>query len=94
MHSTTTVPPARYHTGGLPDREPPLDRYPLDRDTPGQRPPWTETPLLKRLPGHVTYNACWDRDPPVNRTTHRCKNITLPQASFAGGNYLSWRFAH
>ena len=22
---------------------------------------------------------------PVNRMTHRCKNITLPQTSFAGG---------
>ena len=26
-----------------------------------------------------------DRDPPVNRMTDRCKNITLPQTSFAGG---------
>ena len=25
--------------------------------------------------------------PPVNRMTHRCKNITFPQTSFAGGNY-------
>ena len=25
--------------------------------------------------------------PPVNRMTDRCKNITLPQASFAGGKY-------
>ena len=24
--------------------------------------------------------------PPVNRMTERCKNITLPQTSFAGGN--------
>ena len=24
--------------------------------------------------------------PPVNRVTDRCKNITLPQSSFAGGN--------
>ena len=24
---------------------------------------------------------------PVNRMTHRCKNITLPQTSFAGGKY-------
>ena len=24
--------------------------------------------------------------PPVNRMTNRCKNITLPQTSFAGGN--------
>ena len=25
-------------------------------------------------------------DPPVNRMTNWCKNITLPQTSFAGGN--------
>ena len=24
--------------------------------------------------------------PPVNKMTDRCKNITLPQTSFAGGN--------
>ena len=29
--------------------------------------------------------------PPVNRMTNRCKNITLPQTSFAGGNN---RLAH
>ena len=28
--------------------------------------------------------------PPVDRMTDRCKNITLPQTSFAGGNYLFW----
>ena len=28
------------------------------------------------------------RHPPVNRMTDRCKNITLPQNSFAGGNKL------
>ena len=26
--------------------------------------------------------------PPVNRMTERCKNITLPQTSFAGGKYM------
>ena len=26
--------------------------------------------------------------PPVNRMTDRCKNITLPQTSFAGGNEM------
>ena len=35
---------------------------------------------------------------PVNRMTHRCKNITLPQTSFAGGNknynftYIKFKF--
>ena len=30
--------------------------------------------------------ACTEVDAPVNRMTDRCKNITLPQTSFAGGN--------
>ena len=30
--------------------------------------------------------ACTEADPPVNKMTDRCKNITLPQTSFAGGN--------
>ena len=30
--------------------------------------------------------ACNGADPPVNRMTDRCKNTTLPQTSFAGGN--------
>ena len=29
--------------------------------------------------------------PPVNRMTNRCKNITLPQTSFAGGKYVKPR---
>ena len=33
--------------------------------------------------------ACTEADPPVNRMTNRCKNITLPQTSFAGGNKMS-----
>ena len=35
------------------------------------------------LPGGCT---CPGTPPPVNRMTDRCKNITLPQTSFAGGN--------
>ena len=30
--------------------------------------------------------ACTKADPPVNRMTNRCKNITLRQTSFAAGN--------
>ena len=34
--------------------------------------------------------ACWNTDPsPVNRMTDRCKNITLPQTSVAGGNNIA-----
>ena len=35
--------------------------------------------------GHVTCAACWEATP-VNRMTHRCKNITLSQTSSADGN--------
>ena len=36
--------------------------------------------------GGVCPIACWDtRDPPMNRMTDRCKNITLFQILFAGG---------
>ena len=73
------VPPVRYRTGGLPDRDPP-----------GQRPPRTETPLgrdphRQRPPGQrkprETPPVMWQvmhagtETPPVNRMTHRCKNI-------------------
>ena len=30
--------------------------------------------------------ACTEADPSVNRMTNKCKNMTLPQTSFAGGN--------
>ena len=31
--------------------------------------------------------SCTEADPPhMNRMTNRCKNITLPQTLFAGGN--------
>ena len=38
-------------------------------------------------PGEVCIHGGLGRPPfsPVNRTTHRCKNITLPQTSLAGG---------
>ena len=35
---------------------------------------------------HPLSIACWDTHHPVNRITDRCKNITLPQTSFAGSN--------
>ena len=33
----------------------------------------------------VCIPACNGADTPVNRVADRCKNITLPQTSFAGG---------
>ena len=42
------------------------------------------------LLGGVYPNMQWGR-PPVNRMTNRCKNITLPQTSFAGlKNLIAW----
>ena len=39
-------------------------------------------------PGGGGIPSCTEAEPPapVNRMTNRCKNITLPQNSFAGGN--------
>ena len=49
-------------------------------------------PAYILLPGHVTCKACWDtHSPPVNRMTDRCKIITLPQTSFAGGKNTLFR---
>ena len=55
-------------TETLPDRDPPRQRPPWDSDL------WTETlpdrdPSGQRSLSYVTCDACWDRDPPVNRIT-------------------------
>ena len=56
--------------GGLPNPLPPR------KTPPGSRLlPWKHTPPC----------GCRPPSPPVNRMTHRCKNITLAQTSFAGG---------
>ena len=64
------------------------------------RPPRSDLSTSPLGVGLETCKACWDTIPwisaamhagippaPVNRMTDRCKNITLPQTSFAGGNY-------
>ena len=79
------------------DADPPGCRPFLHAD-----PPWMLTPAGYRPsldadtsldadpPFHVTCDACWEANPtPMNRMTHRCKNITLPQTSFAGGNQFN-----
>ena len=51
---------------------------------------WSGTPPVDRM---TNQGGVWSRrvylvrysPPPVNRMTNRCKNITLPQTSFAGG---------
>ena len=62
----------RYPPG--PGTPPPETRHP-----PGTRHPPEQTPPISGTPGTR-------HPPPVNRMTNRCKNITLPQTSFAGGN--------
>ena len=47
---------------------------------PGTRHPPTPTPGRRHTPPGT-------RHTPVNRITDTCKNITLPQTSFAGGKY-------
>ena len=69
MHSSGCVPPALYRTGGLPDR-----------DSSGQRPPWTEIPP-DRDPARQTPP---DRGPPLDRDpldrppSPRTETETLP----------------
>ena len=71
--------------GGLPN---PLGcRPPLEVEPPRCRPPPNADPSPDAdAPCHVTCDACWEANPPVNRMIHKCKNITLPQTSFAIGN--------
>ena len=69
------VPPAAVAVPGGLHQEP----------SPDQAPPWEQTPLHQTPPW--TRHPLGTRHLPVNRMTDRCKNITLPQTSFAGGNY-------
>ena len=55
-------------------------------------PATTHTPWQPCMPPRQPrMPPCNHTRPPVNRMTNRCKNITLPQTSFAGGNN---RLAH
>ena len=92
------IPPACYDTRGSPWQRPPsLDRDPLaETPLPGQRPPWTETPLDRNSPRTET---TLDRDspgqqrlPPGKRPRHpygqtnTSENITFPQFRFTEDN--------
>ena len=81
-----------------PQTEIPKQRPP-DWDPPTQGPPYTETPRRniwsesETLPKKEHGTRQPDRwhhtetpSPAVDRMTDMCKNITLPQTSFAGGN--------
>ena len=57
---------------------------PVKKNTPRRKHPLgrKHTPQTKHPPGGSTP---WRKHPPVTRMTNRCKNITLPQTSIAGG---------
>ena len=62
-----------------PQTETPMGRDPQDRD-PLDRDPGTETPWTETLPWSCDMWCMLEQRPPlVNRMTHRCKNIILPQ---------------
>ena len=73
--------PGGLHQAPPRDQEPPQDQTPLGPGTPpGSDPP--------RGPDFLFGLGT----PPVNRMADRCKNITLPQTSFAGGKYEFTQF--
>ena len=78
--------------GGGRSAQPTLDADPfLDADTPWMQIArmqtlWVQTPLGCRP--HPLDADPPNADPPVDRMTDRCKNINLPQTSFAGGKNL------
>ena len=98
MHSNrmrTACSSSRPKVGwGSPPGTPPTRHRPGTRHPPDQAPPGPGTPRTRHppdqatppgpgiLPGPGTHNP----NPSVNRMTNRCKNITLPQTSLAGGN--------
>ena len=75
-------------SGGGPRKEvstsPTIDRPPGTRQPPGMQTPSGD--LLTRHAGIANLQCMLGYHPPVNRITHMCKNITLPQTSIAGGN--------
>ena len=63
-------------------RHPPGTRYTPGPGNPqGQAPPWDQT-----HPPDQAHPRDQAHAPPVNRITDTCKNITLPQNLFVGGN--------
>ena len=76
-------PPATMHAPQQPHTPPSNHAHPPQPHTPQQ--PCTHWQTC--MPPQATTHA-----PPMNRMTDRCKNIALPQTSFAGGNKIEWKF--
>ena len=99
--ATDTPLEADTHPPG--NRHPPGSRHtslradtPLGADTPprADNPPWSRHP--PRIDTPQSRHPTQSRHPPlsrhplVNRMTGRCKNIILPQTSFAGSKNLAY----
>ena len=86
MHCSRGV----YLPGGIPARRIPAHGVYLPRGVPAQWgvPAWGVPAWGVFLPRGVPAQGGVPAQvlPPVNRMTDRCKNITLPKTSFAGGN--------
>ena len=68
-----------YRATGDPSDRDPLDKDPVDRDPP--------PPGRNMGPGSQTGSDIMQRPlAPMGRITYMCKNITLLQVSFEGGN--------
>ena len=91
--------------GQRPQTETPFTETSLDRDPPCRRnmgPDWTETQKEHGTRDRDPLGGTWDqsarqevtsyRDPPPCGQTDTCKNITLPQTSFAGGNKYNIKY--
>ena len=83
--SSHACPPrATTHTPQSNHAPPPPLEQPCMPPRATMQPP--EQPCMPPEQPHMSPQEQPRMPPPVNRMTNRCKNITLPQTSFAGGN--------
>ena len=68
-----------------PDKDPPANKDRLNRNPLLLKRHRNRTETPRKNMGPETRSDMIP-PPPMNRMTDRCKNITLPQTSFAGGN--------
>ena len=81
--AVTHVPPMTTHAPCNHTHPPATMHTPQQLHTPNPPSPAT---MHAPLPATHAPQQPRMRPPPVDRMTHTCKNITLPQTSFAGGN--------
>ena len=89
----TSLPPEKTPKGGLPN--PPDADLPPPREYPpgsSSQPPGCRHPLPPEADPPAIGRPRLQADPSPCEQTDRCKHTTLPQTSFAGGNYL-WNVA-